>query len=246
MRVLVVDDEEPARTRLRRLVAGIADVTVVDEAADGEAAVRRIAAAPVDVVLLDIRMPKLDGFGVVDALGDAMPLAIFCTASTDHAIRAFDAQAVDYLLKPVDPARLARALERARLLLAGPAAPLRRGVRAAAAVVESRGERLHRVLVHDEHRALLLPVDQIDLIRADRNYCIVRAGGRTYRVRRTVQMFEARLDPAHFLRANRSDIVRLDAVREIQPWSHGDYRLVMTDGTIVPWSRRYRAGHPAE
>lgn len=244
MRVLIVDDEAPARARLRRLLGDVASVTAIDEAPDGEAAVERIAAGAPDVVLLDIQMPRLDGFGVVDALGAEMPLTIFCTAFDEHALRAFDARAIDYLLKPVQPDRLATALERARALLDGTARTRQRGLKAIGAMVEARGERLHRLLVHDETRAYLLPVDRIDLIRADRNYCDVRSAGRTFRVRRTLGSLEARLDPERFVRVNKSDLVRLDAIHEIQPWSHGDYRVRLHDGTIVPWSRRYKAGRP--
>lgn len=244
MRVLVVDDEEPARARLRRLLGAIEGITAIDEADDGEAAVARIAEDAPDVVLLDIMMPRLDGFGVVEALGPEMPLTIFCTAYDEHALRAFDARAIDYLLKPVRPERLAESIERARLLLRGPTAPHQRGLRAVGAMVEGRGEQLHRLLVHDADRAYLLPIDEIDLIRAERNYCDVRARGKVFRVRRTLRSLEGRLDPARFLRMNKSDIVRLDAVHEIQPWSHGDYRALLRDGTIIPWSRRYRNARP--
>jgi len=248
MRVLLVDDEAPARARLRRLLGELpADVAVavVGEAADGEEAVEQISDLAPDVVLLDIRMPHLDGFAVVAALGDEMPLTIFCTAFDEHALRAFDARAVDYLLKPVQPERLASALERARQLLAAGAPARRRGMRAIAAVVERAEPFLPRVLVHDASRAYLLPVEQIDHVRAERNYCDIRSGGRTFRVRRTLSALVARLDPAKFLRINKSDVVRLDAVREIHPWSHGDYRVVLHDGTTLSWSRRYRAATDA-
>ena len=244
MRVLVVDDEAPARARLRRMVEELRpsmNVTVVGEAEDGEQAVERIAGLTPDVVLLDIKMPRLDGFGVVEAMGDEMPITLFCTAYDEHALAAFEARAIDYLLKPVQPERLGAALARAQCLLAGSAASRRRGMRAVTTIVESGGHFLARLLVHDDARAYLLPVERIDHIRAERNYCDIRSGGRTYRVRRTLSSLSARLDPKLFLRINKSDVVRLDALREIQPWSHGDYRVVLQDGTILSWSRRYRA-----
>lgn len=244
MRVLIVDDEEPARSRLRRLLGAVAGIDAIDEASDGEVAVTRIASEPPNLVLLDIQMPRLDGFGVVEALGAAMPLTIFCTAYDEHALQAFDARAVDYLLKPVRPERLAAAVERARVLLRGSATTRQRGLRAVGAMIEERGEVLHRLLLHDATRAYLVPVEEIDLIRADRNYCDVRARGQVFRLRRTLRSLEGRLDAAKFLRMNKSDIVRLDAVHEIQPWSHGDYRAVLRDGTIIPWSRRYRNARP--
>ncbi len=244
MRILVVDDEAPARSRLRRLLEDVGpsmDVSVVGEAEDGQDAVERITELAPDVVLLDIRMPRVDGFGLVEAMGDEMPLTIFCTAYDEHALQAFDARAVDYLLKPVQPERLTAALERAQLLLRGGSTTRRRGIRAIAAVVETSQPYLPRLLVHDGPRAYLLPVERIDHIRAERNCCDIRSGDRTFRVRRTLSALAARLDPALFLRINKSDVIRLDAVREIQPWSHGDYRVLLHNGTSLSWSRRYRA-----
>ena len=239
--VLVVDDEAPARRRLRRLVEAVPGAAVVEEAEDGEVAVERIVAHAPDVVLLDINMPRLDGFGVVAALGEEMPLVVFCTAYDEHALPAFEARAVDYLLKPVQPERLADALARCRALRDGAAADRKRGLQAVAAVVEEGQAYLPRLLVRDDRRAYLLTMDRVDQIRADRNYCWVKSEGRKFRVRRTLASLERRLDPAHFLRINKSDIVRLDAMAEIHPWSHGDYRVVMRDGTTLSWSRRYRA-----
>lgn len=241
MRVLIVDDEPPARTRLRRLLSALRDVEIVGEAENGEAAMAMIESAAPDLVLLDIRMPVLDGFGLCAALGDEMPLVVFCTAYDEHALAAFEARAVDYLLKPIQEARLADAVARARTLLSGTATARKRGLRAVAAVVEERTPLLARLLVRDEHRAYLVPVDQIDHIRSDRNHCIVRTQGREFRMRRTLSSLAARLDPKQFLRIGKGDVVRLDAVREITPWSHGDYRVTLRDGTTLSWSRRYRA-----
>ncbi|WP_396224831.1 LytR/AlgR family response regulator transcription factor [Gemmatimonas sp.] len=249
MRVLVVDDEAPARGRLCRLLDHLSDrvpITTVLEAGDGEQAVACLAETAVDVVLLDIRMPRLDGFGVVAAMDEAMPLTIFCTAHDEHALAAFDARALDYLLKPVQPDRLLMALQRAQRLLAGGLAARRRGLRAVAAVVETEARYLPRLLVHDEHRAVLLPVERIDHVRAQRNYCDVHAGPNRYRVRRTLQSLARRLDPSKFLQLNRSDLVRMDAIREIQPWSHGDYRVVLHDGSTLSWSRRFRAAQQSQ
>ncbi len=241
IRVLIVDDEAPARAQLARLLASMRDVELVGEADDGEAAVDRITALVPDLVLLDIKMPRLDGFGVVQALGDDMPLTIFCTAYDEFALAAFDAHAIGYLLKPVQSQRLAAAMHRAAALLTGVPTARRRGMRAVTELVESTAPFLTRLLVYEADRALLLPVERIDHIRAERNYCDVRSGGRTFRVRRTLSALAARLDPKGFLRINKSDVVRLDAIDEIQPWSHGDYRVVLHDGTSLSWSRRYRA-----
>ncbi len=245
LRLLIVEDEAPARARLTRLIAALADVELVGQAEDGEAAVHAIVSLAPDVVLLDIRMPRLDGFALVDAMGEDMPLTVFCTAHDEYALQAFDARAVDYLLKPVKPERLAAAVERARTLLAGSAAARSRGRQSVAQIVEKQSGFLTRLMVRDGERACLLPVQQVDHIRADRNHCDVHAAGRVFRVRRTLTSLVERLDPQHFLRVNKSDVVRLDAVREIQPWSHGDYRVVLRDGRTLNWSRRYRAAFGA-
>lgn len=241
MRVLIVDDEAPARARLARLVAAIPQVELVGQAEDGEAAMQAIISLTPELILLDIRMPRLDGFGLVDAMGDEMPLTIFCTAFDEHALQAFDARAVDYLLKPVKPERLVAAVERARALLAGAATARSRGLKSITDIVESQAGFLARLLLHHANRAYLVPVDEVDHIRADRNHCDVHARGQVFRVRRTLTSLSERLDPARFLRINKSDVVRLDAVREIQPWSHGDYRMVLHDGRTLSWSRRFRA-----
>jgi len=241
MRVLVVDDEAPARARLKRLLAAMPDVTVVGKDEDGEQAVARITEHAPQLVLLDVRMPRLNGFALVQAMGSEMPLTIFCTAHGEYALQAFEARAIDYLLKPVQPERLDAALDRARLHLQRPVADRKRGLRSVSDLVETEAPYLPRLLVHDGLRAHLLPVERIDRIRADRNHAEVHSGAQNFRVRRTLTSLATRLDPTFFLRISKSDIVRLDAVREIHPWSHGDYRVVMHDGATLSWSRRFRA-----
>jgi len=235
LRVLVADDEAPARRALRRMLGAVGDVTVVGEAADGREAAERIAALAPDLVLLDVQMPLLDGFEVVAAVGvDRMPAVVFVTAYDEHALKAFDVRAVDYLLKPVAPARLREAVDRVRRRLTDP--PDRTALASLVA-----GRRLRRILVHDACGAHLLPVEAITLARAERNYVVLHTARGAFRVRGTIGALAERLDPAAFLRVNRSDIVRLDAIRELQPWSHGDYRVVLGDGSALLWSRRYRA-----
>lgn len=240
LRVLVVDDEAPARARLRRMLLAEAGVTVAGEAADGARAIEAIRALDPDLVLLDIQMPNGTGFDVIDAVGpEAMPPVIFVTAYDEHALRAFEVRALDYLLKPVAADRLAQALARAR------DDTMDRATRAVTmhGMLESVAPRQHlsRILVHLDDRAVLVPVDRIDWIEADRNYVWLHSAGKSVLHRQSISAIEARLDPQRFLRVSRSVIVRLDAVREFHPWSHGDYRVVLHDGTTTMWSRRYRA-----
>jgi two-component system LytT family response regulator len=188
-------------------------------------------------------MPRLDGFGVIAEVGvEAMPLVVFVTAYDEHALEAFEVHAFDYLLKPFAAERLRRALARARQQL-----ERRQGESLAhrlAQLLEGREAArgfLERLLVEGrDEREVLVSVEAIDRIQAARNYLRVLTRDGEYLRRGTLGEIEGRLDPARFLRINRSEIVRLDAIREMQPWFHGDYRVVLKDGTTLAWSRRYR------
>jgi two-component system LytT family response regulator len=246
MRALIVDDETPARLKLRGLLAGEPDVAVVGEARDGAEAVELVRATRPDLVFLDVQMPVVDGFGVVEQVGpEATPPIVFVTAFDEHAVRAFEVHALDYLLKPVTPQRFRAALARVRSHLAqrtaADAAATADRLRELLAAAGNPGRYLRRVLVHEERRALFLPVSRIERIEADRNYVRLHVGEASYELRATLSEFERRLDPQQFLRISKSDIVRLDAVKELHPWSHGDYRVVLASGATVTWSRRYRS-----
>jgi len=246
IRALIADDEAPARRKLRELLAREADFEIVGEAADGAEAVEKIRAAAPDVVFLDIQMPRLDGFGVIATVGvEAMPLVVFVTAYDEHALRAFEVHALDYLLKPFAPSRFERLLERIRRQLGATASDngdLAKRIESLLSAVRPAPPTLRQILVErDEDRQVLLAVDDIVRIQADGNYLRFFTAEAEYRRRGTLRDLEDRLDPARFLRLNRSEIVRLDAIREFQPWFHGDARVVMQDGTVLTWSRRYRA-----
>jgi two-component system LytT family response regulator len=228
VRVLIVDDEEPARRQIRRLLSGETDVQIVGEAATGTDAIEAIRRLSPDLVFLDIQMPPPNGFGVIDALGrDRAPDVIFVTAFDEHALRAFEVRALDYLLKPVTAARFREALERARERLVAPDTP--------------KARPLVRILVRDETKAFLLALDRVDRIEAEGNYVRLHSSGKSYTVRSAIGALAARLDTDKFLRISRSAIVRLDAIKELHPWFHGDYHVVMTDGARLTWTRRYRA-----
>jgi two-component system LytT family response regulator len=243
MRVLIVDDEAPARQKLRDGLAGEPDIEVVGEAENGLEAVDRIRELGPDLVFLDIQMPRLDGFGVIAEIGvEAMPLAVFVTAYDEHALKAFEVHAFDYLLKPFAVTRLRRALVKARQQLDARqvGALARRLARLLEDREASRGFFEHLLVEGQGEREVLLSVESIDRIQAARNYLRVLTREGEYLRRGTLSEIEQRLDPARFLRVNRSEIVRLEAIREMQPWFHGDYRVLLKDGTTLTWSRRYR------
>jgi two-component system LytT family response regulator len=236
IRTLIVDDEPPARAKLRGLLARHDDIEIAGEACDGLEAVEIIAATAPDLVLLDIQMPRLDGFGVIETIGvDAMPKVIFVTAYDEHALRAFEVHAVDYLLKPYAADRLAAALNRIRARHPTPD-------EIAAVLDDVDPPPLERLMVEagpNHHQ--LVAVNDVILFQSERNDIrVVTATGR-FRRRGVLSRLEQRLDPARFMRVNRSEIVRLDAVAEVQPWFHGDGKLILTTGDTLTWSRRYRA-----
>jgi DNA-binding LytR/AlgR family response regulator len=237
IRTLIVDDEPPARERLKRLLAGLEGVELIGEAEGGVQAVEMIEREKPDLVLLDIQMPELDGFGVVEALADPPPV-IFVTAYDEYAIRAFEVNALDYLLKPFSRERLAKAVRRAQESLAEEqdfAARLGPLLESLAA----QGRYLTRLAVRDYEgcRIRVLDVGEVDWIGVEEEQVIVHVGDEAYPIRRTLAELEARLDPARFFRAHRSIIVNLDRVKEVIPWFKGSHKLRLTTGAEVELSR---------
>jgi DNA-binding LytR/AlgR family response regulator len=190
-----------------------------------------------DLVLLDIQMPGLDGFGVIEALADPPPV-IFVTAYDEYAIRAFEVNALDYLLKPFSQERLEKAIHRAQESLAEESGFARR-LRSLLESLAAQGRYLTRLAVHDceSRRIRVLNVDEVDWIGVENEQIMVHVGDRAYLVRRTLTDLEARLDPARFFRAHRSAIVNLDRVREVVPWFKGSHKLRLTSGAEVDLSR---------
>jgi DNA-binding LytR/AlgR family response regulator len=235
MRTLIVDDESPARERLRRLLSSIEGVELVGEADSGLRAVEMIEREKPDLVLLDIQMPGLDGFEVIETLHDP-PSVIFVTAYDEYAIRAFEVNALDYLLKPFSRARLEKAIRRAQETLTGERdlseqfAPLLESLVA-------QGRYLTRLAVRDRDRIRVLDVSEVDWLGMEGEQVMVHAGNQTYPIRRTLAELEVRLDPTHFFRAHRSVIVNLDRVQEIIPWFKGSHKLRLTTGAEVDLSR---------
>lgn len=243
VRVLIVDDEELARQRLHRLLAAEQDVEVIGEAPDGVQAVDAIRRLMPDLVFLDVQMPEVDGFAVLERLRPQPPPAIiFVTAHDDYALRAFDVHAVDYLRKPFDAARFKEAFARARQRLAGSgAADQARKIDALLAQVEAQPPRSReRLMVRTDGRLYFVRIDDIDWIEAAGNYVKLHVGRDTHLMRETMMGIEKMLDPTRFLRIHRSAIVNLDRVREMQPWFSGEYTVILRDGTQLRLSRVYR------
>jgi two-component system LytT family response regulator len=246
IRTLVVDDEPLAREGLRVSLGHEADVEIVGEAVDGVAAVDAIRAQRPDLVFLDVQMPGLSGFDVLEEIGGIhLPVVIFVTAYDQYAIKAFEVHALDYLLKPFSPARLARALDRARRQLGSDAD--REDDDRLARLLSARAEPplrgpayLTRIPVKARDRFLLLKMDEVWWIDAAQNYVELHARGGTFLVRGTMNELEARLDPAQFARIHRSTVVNLDRVRDITPTWNGDFDVVLHDGTALKLSRSYR------
>jgi two-component system, LytTR family, response regulator len=238
LRVLVVEDEPPARRRLRSLLQQHADVTIVGEAAHGGEAVDLIQRERPDVVLLDVELPVANGFEVIDAVGaSSMPDVIFVTAYDHYAIRAFEVHALDYLLKPVDHERLSIALERARMRLT----PRRPGATLGRAMDDIRQlPALRRIPVRHADRIVFVEISDIDYVLAEGNYVRVRARGATYLIRETLNAFEAKLRPHGFLRIQRGTLVQRDRIAELQPLFHGEYVVRLKDGTKLTSGRSYR------
>jgi two-component system LytT family response regulator len=236
LRSLIVDDEPLARRRLKTLLRAEPQVEVVGEAEDGDAAVDAIRKLRPDLVFLDVQMPGLDGFGVLDQVGlDRVPAVIFVTAYDRYALQAFDAHAVDYLLKPFDRARLREAIARAVKL--SDSDELLQRVYSLLARAAKRP--LRRVLVRSAGRIHFVSTSEIDWIEAAGHYVTLHAGRQAHLLRETMAALAARLDADRFVRVGRGTIVNLDAVRELQPASHGDLDVVLRNGTRLRASRRY-------
>jgi two-component system LytT family response regulator len=245
--VVVIEDEPPARAKLGRFLSELDDFRVVSEAATVEAGIAAVASAVPDVIYLDIQLGTRSGFDVIDGLREiASPLVVFTTAYSEYAVRAFEVQAVDYLLKPFDRERFLRSIERVRAALAEPDhSDLEERVRRLLAGIPGRPAAARQILVRETERAFFLPVDDIQRVSAAGNYVEVYAGGKVHLVRDSLTSFINQLDPAEFLRVHRSHVVRVSFIAELRPLFHGDYELVLRDGQTLALSRRYKALLPA-
>lgn len=237
LKALIVDDEELARDGIRMMLDKEGDVEVVGEAADGPTATEAIARLSPDIIFLDVRMPGFDGFGVLDRVtGTHHPQVIFVTAYDQYAVKAFEANAVDYLLKPINSHRLSDAVKRARLSLAqrsGHAEP-----------IEARpigfSDMRRTIVVKDRDRFLVVKTNEVDWFESAANYVELHVHRRSFLVRITMNELQAQLKGTSFVRIHRSTIVNLERVTEIRPSPHGDFQVHLQDGHVLRLSRAYR------
>ncbi|HEY8188976.1 MAG TPA: LytTR family DNA-binding domain-containing protein [Pyrinomonadaceae bacterium] len=244
IRVLLVDDEPLARSMLREMLAGDPHVVIVGESSNGQEALEAIRAHSPELVFLDVQMPELGGFEVLDSLDkEEMPHVIFVTAYDQYAVRAFEVQALDYLLKPFDQERFDISWERAKAQIIrdrNGGRTVDQRILALLEELKSGKEYLERLVIKTGGRIYFLETAEIDWIEAEGNYVSVHSGKRSHLLRETISSLEAQLDPKKFVRIHRSSIVRLDFIRELQPWFHGEYRVILQDGTQLTLSRNHR------
>jgi two-component system, LytTR family, response regulator len=245
--VIIVDDEPPARAKLTRLLAPLTEFAVVAEADSVGSAVAQISALKPDVLYLDIQLGARSGFEIVEAMrGVHLPYIVFTTAYSEYAVRAFEVQALDYLLKPFDRERFLRSAQRVREAMADPDhGDLEERVRRALSSLPGQPAAAKQILIRDKNRAYFIAVDSIEHISAAGNYVEIHAGGKVHLVREPLSKLIAQLDPGEFIRVHRSHAVRVSFIAELHPMFSGDYELLLRNGERLALSRRYKALLPA-
>jgi two-component system LytT family response regulator len=239
IRVLVVDDEALARKRIVDLLQQDSDVQIVGEVSNGAEALQLMQQEPPDLVFLDVQMPEGDGFELLEALGlENMPAVILVTAYDKYALKAFDIQAVDYLLKPFSENRFRQALQRAKEQIS----KNQQNVPGVKVLLQGTNGKKYpsRLVIKSSGKVLFIRTSEIDYVEAAGNYLSIAVGKESHLIRDTMQNFETRLDPEHFIRIHRSTVVNIDRVRELQPLFGGEYAVILRDGRQLTLSRTYR------
>jgi two-component system, LytTR family, response regulator len=243
IKALVIDDEPLARAMIREMLEGDSTVEIVGECANGQEAIEAIRSLSPDLIFLDIQMPELGGFEVLESLDEGQaPFVIFATAYDQYAVRAFEVHALDYLLKPFDKARFDAAWQRARTrILEARESKRDQHILELLQELKAGTRYVERLVIKTGGRVSFLSVDDVHYIEAEGNYVRVHNGVRNYLLRETISGLEAQLDPKKFLRIHRSTIVRIDKIKELQPWFHGEYHVILENGKQLTLSRNYRA-----
>ena len=242
IRTLIVDDESLARERIRDMLASDCDIQIIADCGNGEEAIEAIQQYSPDLVFLDVEMPGIDGFGVLEALSsDRTPSIIFVTAYDQYAVRAFEVYALDYLLKPFDQERFDKALARAKEQIAGERdEALGQRILRAIAEIKTRPVHLERLVIKMNGHVFFIKAEEIDWLEAEGNYVRLHSAKESYLLRDTISALESQLDPKKFIRVHRSAIVNIDRITELQPWFHGEYRIILREGVQLTLSRTYR------
>jgi two-component system, LytTR family, response regulator len=242
IRTLIVDDMPLARQRLRRYLKKESDITIIGESANGKEAVAAIKSSKPDLVFLDVQMPEMDGFEVVETIGiEKMPAVIFVTAFDQFALRAFEVHAIDYLLKPFDEERLQRTLDRARKIIQEPqSGNLDERMRKLLEDFRSEPKFIKRLAVKNAGRTIYVHIDEIDWISAAGNYLELHLGKKTHLIRERLNVLEAKVDPEKFVRVHRSTLLNVERVKEVHPLFNGDQIVILRDGTELTISRNFR------
>jgi two-component system LytT family response regulator len=242
IRALLVDDEPLARKRLRELLKDDSGTIVIGECSNGMETVAAVSELRPDLIFLDVQMPGMDGLAVSETLrGPQSPLVIFVTAYENYAVKAFDVQAVDYLLKPFDRARFTQALQRAKDRLREKRHDdVNRRILDLLSEIKDKPQYLDRLVIKNNERVFVLKTDEIDWIEAEGNYVRVHFGSQSSLIRETLSNLAAQLDPRKFPRIHRSRLVNIDHIQELQPWSHRDWRIILRGGAELRLSRNYR------
>ena len=248
IRTLIVDDEPIARRGIRQQLRLEADVEIIGECANGKEAIAAIKKQSPDLLFLDVQMPLLDGFGVVDAIGvDKLPAVVFVTAYDEHAIRAFEVNALDYLLKPIDHERFQKTLTLVlRQIEGAKTQPIQQKLASLLQHLEEsktenqRGKYSRRIAIKESSRVFFLSVDEIDWVSSQGNYVQIHTENSAHLLRETMNGLEVKLDPEKFVRIRRSTIVCIEQVKELAPLFNGEYVVILKNGTQLTSSRRYR------
>ena len=242
IRTLIVDDEPLARDKVKRFLRDETDLEIVGECGDGKEAVSAIKNLKPDLVFLDIQMPEMNGFQVLQTIGpERLPVVIFATAYDQYAIQAFDVHALDYLLKPFNRERFRRAVGRARKQLEPQSGEdLDKRLRALLADLKTDKKYLERLVIKSVGRVFFIKINEIDWIEAAGNYVKLHVGRESHMLRETMNGLEAKLDPDKFLRIHRSTLVNIDRIKELHPLFSGDYTVVLQNGAQLTLSRSYR------
>lgn len=242
IRALIVDDESLARERIRDMLAADDEIEILGDCANGQEAIEAIKHHAPDLVFLDVEMPGIDGFAVLETLQPAtLPVIIFVTAYDQYAVKAFEVYALDYLLKPFDRERFEKAVRRAKAHIQNEKSEhITQRILSALEEIKTKPVHLERLVIKMNGHVFFVKAEEIDWLEAEGNYVRLHAGKESYLLRDTISALETQLDPKRFVRVHRSAIVNVDRIQELQPWFHGEYRIILREGVQLTLSRSYR------